>query len=100
VAEENTERRHEWVEGTLLFIRDPWIEAHPHHAEAVQAALDLIASDPYAIALRPYLGHDATGEAYAYAVPGTSVDIVFCLIRPMPGRLGLYAISDWNEAVD
>ena len=100
MAESNTERRHEWVAGTLLFIRDPWIAAHPEHTDAVIAALDLIADDPYAVRLRPYWGHDATGEAYAYQAPGTSVEIVFCLLRPMPGRLGLYAIIDWDDALD
>lgn len=97
MADDTTERRHEWVAGTLLFIRDPWLAAHPHHAAVVLAALDLIAEDPYGLALRPYLGHDSTGEAYVYAVPGTAVEIVFCLLRPMPGRLGLYQILDWDD---
>ena len=100
VAEKNTERRHKWVAGTLLFIRDPWFERHPHHADAVQAALDLIAADPYALELRRYLGHDAEGEAYVYAVSGTAVDVVFCLLRPMPGWLGLYSIVDWDDRPD
>jgi len=97
VADNTAERRHEWVAGTLLFMRDPWVEQHPDHADAVQAALDLIAADPYALELRPYVAHDADGEAYVYAVPGTAVEIVFCLLRPMPRRLGLYQILDWDD---
>lgn len=98
MANENAERRHAWVEGTLLFIRDPWLAVHPQHADVVQQALARIAADPYALTVRRFLGHGADGEAYAYAVPGTAIEIVFCLLRPMPGRLGLYQILDWDDA--
>ncbi len=94
----DAQRRHEWVAGALLLVRDPWLAEHPAGAAAVQAALEWIAADPYALELRSYLGHDAPGEAYAYAVPGTSIEVVFCLVRPMPGWLGLYDIIDWDDA--
>lgn len=80
-----------------MLIRDPWVATHPHHAGAVDAALASIAADPYAVPLRSFAGHVADGEAYVYAVPGTAVEIVFCLLRPMPGWLGLYQILDWDD---
>jgi hypothetical protein len=99
VANGTTERRHAWFEGSLLGIRDPFLDAHPHHREAVDTALALIARDPYALVLRRYLGDDATGEAYVYAVPGTNIEIVFVLIRQAPGKLGLFQILDWEDVL-
>ena len=95
-----TDRRHEWFEGTLIGIRDPFLDSHPHHGEAVESALALIARDPYALALRPYHGHDAGGHAYVYEVPGTTIEIVFVLIRQAPGRVGLFQILDWEDAFE
>jgi hypothetical protein len=100
VANGTTERRHEWLEGSVSGIRDPFLGAHPHHGEAVDTALALIARDPYALELRSYLGHDAHGEAYVYDVPGTSIEIVFVLVRQAPGKLGLFQILDWDDLLE
>jgi hypothetical protein len=100
VVNGTTDRRHEWFESTLLRIRDPFLETHANHREAVGTALALIARDPLAVELRAYHGHDASGEAYVYEVPGTSIQIVFVLIRNVPGKLGLFQILDWEDAFD
>lgn len=93
----STDRQHEWFEGTLMGVLGPFLDVHPHHQEAVGTALALIARDPHALELRPYYGHDAKGEAYVYEVPGTSIQIVFVLIRQAPGKLGLFQILDWED---
>lgn len=99
MVDETTDRGHSWFEGTLIGIRDPFIAAHPHHRAAVWRALELIAADPYAPELREYLGHDVRdGKAYVYSIPGSQVDVVFCLIRQVPGRLGLFQIIDWEDS--
>jgi len=97
VVNGTTDRRHEWFEGTLIGVRDPFLDAHPHHREAVDTALALIARDPYALELRSYLGLDAPGVAYVYPVPGTNIEIVFVLVRQASGRLGLFQILDWDD---
>jgi len=97
VVDDTTDRRHSWFEGTLIGIRDPFLAAHPQHRAVLTRALDLIASDPYALGLREYLGHDASGKAYVHSIPGTHVDVVFCLIEHAPGRLGLFQVVDWED---
>jgi hypothetical protein len=96
VSADATDRRHEWLPWTLP-IRDLFVDRHPHHDAAVQAALDLIARDPHGLELRRYRGHDAGGEAYVYPVPDTGAEIVFCLIDGVPGQLGLFQILDWED---
>jgi hypothetical protein len=71
-----------------------------HTTARLDTALALVARDPYALVLRRYLGHDATGEAYVYAVPGTNIEIVFVLIRQAPGKLGLFQILDWEDVLN
>ena len=85
------------MEWTLTNILDPWADRHPDEAQAVREALDLIAADPFALVLRPYMGHDAPGEVYVYSLPDDHVDIAFCMIEGRPGVLGLWQVIDWHD---
>jgi hypothetical protein len=79
---------------------EPYYRRRPLRRPLVEAALAIIAADPYELRLREHRGHDLPGAWYVYDV-NDSISIVFGLLGGSErGHLALGGILDDQDTGD